>query len=232
MRWGGRVLIGAGVVLLLGLGVLPIGHDALVLLETRYPPFDAKTAGKVDGIILLGGAVETRIPAVNGLPELNDNADRIAEFVRIARLYPQARLVFTGGSAEITGGGPPEADLIAPLLETLGLGGREVLYERLSRNTYENALFTKDLVKSVAGEHWILVTSAFHMPRSIAVFESAGWSVIPAPSDFRTDGKIIILPRRFDVLHAMEESGIALKEIIGLVAYVTTGKISSLTPEQ
>lgn len=95
VRWGGRVLIGAGVVLLLGLGVLPIGHDALVLLETRYPPFDAKTAGKVDGIILLGGAVETRIPAVNGLPELNDNADRIAEFVRHDRknFFPHAGTV-------------------------------------------------------------------------------------------------------------------------------------------
>lgn len=232
LRRAGKFLTYAGFALLLGLGVLPIGHDALVLLETRYPPLDTKTVEKIDGIILLGGAVETRIPTVNGLPEVNDNANRIVEFVRLARLYPRARLVFTGGSAEIVGGGPPEADLIAPLLKTLGLGGRDVTYERSSRNTYENAVFTRALVKPGAGERWILVTSAYHMPRSVAVFESAGWRVVPAPSDFRTDGKIIVLPRRFDVSRAMEESGIAIKELIGLAAYAATGKISSLTPER
>lgn len=233
MRRAGKFLIGSGIVLLLGFGVMPLGHDTLVLLEARYPPLDTKRAGSVDGIILLGGAVETRIPAINGLPEINDNADRITEFVRLARLHPQARLVFTGGSAEITGGGgPPEADLIAPLLETLGLGGRGIVYERQSRNTYENVILSRDLVKPKAGERWILVTSAFHMPRSVAVFESAGWPVIPAPSDFRTDGKIIILPRRFDVLRAMEESGIAIKELIGFVAYSLSGKISSPARER
>lgn len=230
MRRVGKFLAGSALVLLLGFGVMPLGHDVLVLLETRYQPFEK--AEKIDGIILLGGAVETRIPVINGLPEINDNADRIIEFVRLAQFYPQARLVFTGGSAEITGGGPPEADLIAPLLKTLGLGGREIIYEKRSRNTYENAILSRDLVKPKAGERWILVTSAFHMPRSVAVFESAGWTVVPAPADFRTDGKIIILPRRFDVLRAMEESGIAIKELIGFVAYSLSGKISSPVPER
>lgn len=227
----GKILIGAVLVLFLVLGILPLGHDALVMLERRYPPFDAQKAGPVAGIILLGGAVETSGVVLDHIPQSNDNADRIVEFIRLARLYPQARLLFTGGTAQILGRGPSEADLIAPMFEILGLEGRQILYEKRSRNTYENALFSKDLVKPAPGERWILVTSAFHMPRSVAVFESAGWPVIPAPSDFKTDGALIVFPRDFDVLASMRESEIALKEIIGFGAYLASGKISFPAPK-
>ncbi len=226
LQRAGKILIGAAVVIFLVLGVFPLGHDALVMLERHYPPFDEQKRGQVAGIILLGGAVETSGIVLHHIPQSNDNADRIVEFIRLARLYPQARLLFTGGTAQILGRGPSEADLIAPMFEILGLGGRQILYEKRSRNTYENAVFSRDLVKPAPGEKWILVTSAFHMPRSVAVFESAGWQVIPAPSDFKTEGTLIFFPRDFDVLTSMKESEIALKEIIGFGAYLASGKIS------
>lgn len=223
----GRLLLFLGIAVFALFGVLPLGHNLLVLLESLYPPFEAKAGEKVEGILLLGGAVETRIDPVHGLPQLNDHADRIVEFVRLARLYPDARLLVSGGTAEVTGAGPSEAALMAPLLETLGLEDRAVLYEKASRNTYENAILSKRLVKSQSGARWILVTSAFHMPRSVAVFESADWSVVAAPADYKTNGRFEIIPRRLDVLRAMEESTVAIKEIIGLAAYRMSGKISS-----
>lgn len=221
----GRSLIGLVVLMFLAFGVFPFGRDMLVVLETRYPPLAALPA-HVDGIILLGGAIETTLPRPGFLPQINDHADRIVEFVRLARAFPQARLVFTGGSGDVVQSGPKEADLLPPLLNLMGLPPDRVIYENKSRNTHENAVFSKELVRPQAGEVWILVTSAFHMPRSVAIFESVGWAVLPAPADFKTEGTLRILPTRLDVAGNMSDFSTALREIIGLIVYAASGKIS------
>ncbi len=206
-------------------GVFPLGQNLLTVLETRYPPLSTPPP-RVDGIILLGGAVETTLPRPHSIPQLNDHADRIVEFVRLARLYPHARLVFTGGTADIAQAGAREADLLPPLLTLLGVSSERMIYESKSRNTYENAMFSKEIVHPEPEEVWILVTSGFHMPRSMAVFQSAGWRVVAAPADFKTDGRIHFFPDRFDVAGNLSDFSTALREIIGIAAYAASGKIS------
>lgn len=228
----GLLLTGAGLTVLLCFGILPVGSNLLAALESRYPPFEETAGERIDGILLLGGAVETRLPPTGDMPALNDQADRVVAFVELARRYPRARLLVTGGSAGLERGGTlPEALLMPPLLSALGLEGREILYEPSARNTYENAILSRKVAKPKPGERWILVTSAFHMPRSVAVFESAGWAVVPAPTDYRTDGGLRWLPQRFDVLRAMEDSTLAVKEGIGLAVYRLSGKIASPAPD-
>ncbi len=205
-------------------GVFPLGQSLLMGLETQYPPLSTPPP-RVDGIILLGGAVETALPRPQALPQLNDHADRIVEFARLARLYPHARLVFTGGTADIAQTGAREADLLPPLLTLLGVPPERMIYERKSRNTYENAVFSKEIVRPEPEEVWLLVTSGFHMPRSMAVFQGVGWPMVAAPADFKTDGRIHLLPDRFDVAGNLSDFSTALREIIGIAAYAASGKI-------
>lgn len=221
----GRNLIGLVVLIFLAFGVFPFGRDALVILENKYPPLTALPA-QVDGIILLGGAIETSLPAPHGLPQTNDHADRILEFARLANQFPDARLIFTGGSADITQTGAKESDLFPPLLSLLGIAPERMTYENKSRNTYENAIFSKYLATPKPKENWLLVTSAFHMPRSVAIFESAGWPVIPAPADYKTDGKLRILPNGLNVAGNLSDFSTALRELIGMAAYTISGKIT------
>lgn len=225
----GRSLIGLVVLIFLAFGILPFGRDILVALENRYPPLTAPPT-QVDGIILLGGAIETALPSPLGLPQTNDHADRILEFARLARQFPQARLIFTGGTADISQTGAKESDLFPPLLSLLGISPERMEYENNSRNTYENAIFSKYLAAPKPGQHWILVTSAFHMPRSVAIFESAGWPVIPAPADYKTDGKLRILPTNLNVAGNLSDFSTALREIIGMAAYAASGKITLEKP--
>lgn len=225
----GKALGGSAAALLLLFGVFPFGQTFLAFLETRYPPLETPVP-HVEGIILLGGAVETALPRPHGMPQLNDHADRLVEFARLARLYPQARLAFTGGSADIAQTGRKEADLLPPLFELLGIAPERIVYENKSRNTYENALFSKEILKPGPGAVWILVTSAFHMPRSMAVFRAAGWAVVPAPADFKTDGQPRWIPDRLDVAGNLADFSVALREVIGIAAYRLSGKIALENP--
>lgn len=225
-RAGWKVTRVTGAILLFAFGATPAGYNGLVFLEGRYPPLQTAVEEKIDGIILLGGAVETTLPPRAGVPMVNEQADRILEFLRLARAYPQARLVVSGGTTVSDPGAAGEAEILRPFLEQAGLSGRAILCESTSRNTFENALFSKAMARPPPGSRWALVTSAFHMPRSVAVFESAGWTVVPAPTDFRTQGRMIVLPRRFDILGAMRDSTVFVKEVLGYVAYGLSGKIA------
>ena len=103
--------------------------------------------------------------------------------------YPNARIVFTGGSANLISNDAKEADYAAEIFESLGIPKSRLIMERASRNTYENAEFTKELVAPKPGERWLLVTSAFHMPRSIGLFRKAGFAVEAYPVDWRVGGR-------------------------------------------
>lgn len=225
----GKILIGIAAAIVLLFGVFPTGQNLLTFLETRYPPLEIPVP-QVAGMILLGGAVETTLPRPHDIPQLNDHADRLIEFARLAKMYPHARLVFSGGSADLTQEGPKEADLLAALFSLFGLSPDRIIYENKSRNTYENAVFTKDLLKPSPDQTWILVTSAFHMPRSLAVFRAAGWTVVPAPTDFKTDGRFHWLPEGLDVAGNMADFSTAIRELIGILAYRLSGKIAVENP--
>src|ERR1700740_1675166 len=185
----GRRLLVAAVVLLAICGFSPLGNWLLYPLEQRFPPWDA-ARGVPDGIIVLGGSIEPELSAAHGRAALTHAADRLIAAAALARRYPNARIVFSGGNANLVSDDTAkEADYALSLFESLGIPKERLTMERRSRNTQENAEFSKALVNPKDGERWLLVTSAYHMPRSVGLFRKAGFAVEPYPVDWRVGGR-------------------------------------------
>ncbi|PRX37611.1 Uncharacterized SAM-binding protein YcdF, DUF218 family [Meinhardsimonia xiamenensis] len=214
-RWLG----GAALAVLL-LGAWPVGDLVLGPLEARYPPRPALS--RVDGIIVLSGAEEAELSRLWGMPELNGAGERLFAGLALARQFPDARVVVTGGSGRLGGARSTEAEVAAAVLTDAGLERSRLVLETRSRNTWENAIFSRPLAKPRPGETWVLVTSAWHMPRAMGVFCAAGWPVVPYPVDQRS-GMLGLRPE-----WELWEHGDALrrgvKEWVGLLAYGLSGR--------
>jgi uncharacterized SAM-binding protein YcdF (DUF218 family) len=231
-RWArlGRRLLVASVVLLAICGFSPLGNLLLYPLEHRFPPWD-EARGAPDGIIILGGSIEPELSAAHGRAAVMYAADRLISVAILARRYPNARIVFSGGNANlIADDTAKEADYALPLLESLGIARERLTIERLSRNTRENAEFSKAQINPKAGERWLLVTSAFHMPRSVGVFRKAGFAVEPYPVDWRVGGHSDLLAFSIYSIEGLGRVEVALREWIGLAAYRISGKTGEFFP--
>jgi uncharacterized SAM-binding protein YcdF (DUF218 family) len=209
-------LLATQVALLLLAGVAPTGHLLTAALENRIPA--ATLPEKVDGIIVLGGALDPWLSARRGQPVLNDAAERLTAFASLARRYPQARLVVSGGNGLLFKDQPPETEATAVLLEALGVERSRLVLEGTSRNTHENVLHSAALVHPVASETWVLVTSAAHMPRALSVFRRQGWAVLPHPVDYRTEPNAD-LGINLQPLHGLAQFSDATHEVLGLLSY-------------
>lgn len=207
---------------------LPLGTWLLLPLEGRFPPPSPPPA-RIDGVVVLGGSIEPRLSAGRNQTQLNESGERLLALVELARLYPDARLVFTGGSGRLIDPDLREADHAERLMERVGLARGRVIYERDSRDTAENASMTKALVQPRANETWLLVTSAWHMPRSVGAFRRAGWTVVPWPVDYASSGDDAwrIGPAG---LEGMRRFTLATREWIGLIAYRAMGRTDALFP--
>ncbi len=224
----GRIVLGATLGAILAVAILPIGSWLTGPLEDRF----AAPAGlpeRVDGVIVLGGAIDLRRSVDRGTAELNQHAERMIAFADLARQYPKARLIFAGGSGSLYDQKHKESDFAPRLMADLGIDPRRVVFERESRNTYENALYTKRLIGPRPDETWLLVTSAFHMPRAVGVFRAAGWDVMPVPVDYQTSG-----PGQaslgFDLTGSLRLIGLGLHEWVGLAAYRALGWTATFYP--
>ena len=148
----------------------------------------------------------------------------------LARRYPNARVVFSGGSANLVSNDAREADFAGEIFESLGVDKSRLMMERRSRNTQENAEFSKALVAPKDGERWLLVTSAFHMPRSVGLFRKAGFAVEPYPVDWRVGGRADLMAFSNVAVEGLGRTDLAMREWMGLIAYRATGKIDELLP--
>ncbi len=226
----GRRLAVAALILIGIAGLSPFGNALVLPLEQRFPPWDA-ARGVPDGIICLGGALDTVISEVRGEVALNEAAERMTAIAELARRYPNARVVFTGGSGRLVyGGTTSEAELAARLFESFGIAKARVMLENKSRDTDENARFTKELVQPKPGERWLLVTSAHHMPRSVGVFRAAGFPVEAFPVDYRTRGAVDLLRPFSNVGDGLRRTDTAAREWVGLFVYRLTGRSAELFP--
>ena len=226
----GRRLVAASLLLLAICGFSPIGKLLLYPLEARFPPWDA-TRGAPDGIVVLGGAIEPNSSAVHGAAVFGPSIDRIIAAAELGHRYPNARLVFTGGNGNLAAGDTArEADFALPVLESFGLSKDRLIMERRSRNTEENAEFSKAMVAPKTGERWLLVTSAYHMARSVGIFRKAGFAVEPYPVDWRMGGRDDLLKFSRSFLGGLGRIDTASREWMGLIAYWITGKTSEFLP--
>ncbi len=227
----GRLRLGFRLVLLvttLGLvvTVLPLGPWLLHPLEDRFPP--PSLPERIDGIVVLGGSINPVLSAARHQPVLTDSAERLFAFATLARAHPESRLVFTGGSASVVDTDDREADVARAVLAGLGLDVGRVTFERDSRNTYENAVYSQRAMQPQPGERWVLITSAYHMPRAIGCFRKLGWSVIPYPVDYGTSPAGD--PPSFSLLGGLDSVHWALREWIGLGFYYLAGRTDGLFP--
>jgi uncharacterized SAM-binding protein YcdF (DUF218 family) len=225
----GRKLMVASVVLLAICGFSPLGKLLLYPLESRFPPWDA-ARGAPDGIVVLGGSIDADLSAAHGAAIVRTAADRIIAAAALAHRYPNARVVFSGGNPNLVSNDAREADFAGALFESLGTSKARPMMERRSRNTQENAEFSKALAAPKDGERWLLVTSAFHMPRSIGVFRKAGFNVEAYPVDWRVGERADLLTFSAIALDGLGRTDVAMREWMGLVAYWATGKIDELLP--
>lgn len=227
-RRTGIGLASASFVLLAVAGFSSLGALLLHELEVRFPPWDA-SRGAPDGIVILGGAISPNLSRIYGDTVVNGHAGRILAIGKLARAYPNARIVYSGGDANLSAGGEAETSALPPLLDSLGVPRDRVIMEGRSRNTEENAVFTKDLVKPKPGERWLVVTSAWHMPRAIGCFRRIGFAVEAYPVSWRT-GKQVSLGPSVVFGYGLAATDFAAHEWIGLVAYWITGRTNELLP--
>ena len=230
-RWAslGRKLMVASVVLLAICGFSPLGKLLLYPLESRFPPWDA-ARGAPDGIIVLGGSIDADLSAAHGAAVVRSAADRIIAAAALAHRYPSARVIFSGGNPNLISNDAREADFAGAIFEGLGTSKARLMMERRSRNTQENAEFSKALAAPKSGERWLLVTSAYHMPRSIGLFRKAGVNVEADPVDWRVGQRAGLLAFSTIALDGLGRTDVAIREWMGLVAYWATGKIDRLLP--
>lgn len=207
-------------------GATPLSAWLLSTLERRYDIPDLSVTPPPTGIIVLGGATDTALSAHYDWPQVSDAADRLLTAIALKNRFPSAKLVFTGGEGRFVKSGVSEGDVTQDLLQKMGIGNLNPIYERHSRNTYENAAMSFEKIQPKTGERWILVTSAYHMPRAHATFDSIGWpGIIPFPTDYKTAERLF----SFDVLGNFYKLDLAIKEYVGFVAYMATGKITTDT---
>lgn len=223
----GRRLAAWITTLLLVFSVLPLGRWLIVPLETRFPA--AELPRKIDGIVVLGGFVDTVTSQKTGQVELGGAVERLFALIDLSRRYPMARIVFSGGSGSVLFPEAREAPLVEKLLKDIGFDTGRVLFDGRSRNTFENALFSKELADPKPGESWMLVTSAAHMPRAMGCFRHQGWQVQAWPVDHITDGSYG-LNLDFNMSGRLGLLGSAIHEWLGLVSYYLMGRSPELFP--
>lgn len=227
-RWGWRLAIGSLAVLAV-IGLSPVGNALIVPLEERFPPWD-HSRGAPHGMVVLGGALSPDVSHARDTVALNEAAERLTVVAELARRYPDARIIFSGGSGAVIFDERPEAEFALRLLERLGVPKGRIVAEDRSRNTIENARFSRALAQPTPAERWLLVTSAYHMPRAIGIFRKAGFPVEAYPVDWRTRGTVDTF-RPFPTMgDGLRRTDTAMREWIGLAAYWVTGQTSELFP--
>ncbi len=227
----GRTILTRTIIMLVIMAFSPLGHWLLLPLEARFSqPMDKEPFRAPYGIIVLGGSVNTVVSRARSSVAINESGERLIEAGYLARRFPEAKILFSGGSGQIIYNDMTEAAAVKPVFTQMGIAPNRIIYENRSKNTWQNALYTKKLLQSDSKRRWLLVTSAFHMSRSMGCFRKAGINVIPWPVDYRTRGTSDIYRFFSRASEGLKRVDIAAREWIGLLAYRLTGRTSSLFP--
>jgi uncharacterized SAM-binding protein YcdF (DUF218 family) len=232
-RWGRR-FVSVGAILLLVAGLSPLGNTLILPLEDRFPRANLDAPPPPAGLVILGGAEDRLVGTARSAPALNEAAERIVEAAMLGRRFPEAKIAFSGGDAGILYKTGSEAEGAESLLTGLGVPRDRLILEAKSRDTYENAVFLKEELTRAgelgAGKRWVLITSAYHMPRSIGAFRAAGFDIEAWPVDYRTRGTSDFI-RPFDkVSEGLRRVDVATREWAGLLAYWLRGRSDTLFP--
>jgi len=230
LKWARRMVV-IGLVGLIVLGFSPLGRILIWPLEERFKaPATLPADGTVAGIIMLGGFEDGNVSNARKMLTLSDRSERLTETLLLARRLPHVRIIFTGGAGSLFLRAEPAGDRLAAYLIALGIPRERIVIEQKSVNTWQNAVFTKRILNPRTTDRYILVTSAWHMPRAVGVFRKAGFNVVPYPVDYQTaDSADLARPFPF-LATGLTSVDIAVKQWVGLVVYWLTGRSSALFP--
>lgn len=207
------------------------GRLLLQPLENRFVrPAELPPAVGLAGVIVLGGGFDGHVTRERGGFELGESGDRFVEALRLARAMPDAPVVVSGGEASLIGKTEGDAPVAVRFFEAFDVGADRLVLEDKSLNTHENAVLTKEAIAGMPEGRWLLITSAFHMPRAVGAFRKQGVDVIAWPVDFRTSGKESFSIGRDDPLAALAELSLGMREWVGLIVYAATGRITGAFP--
>lgn len=235
LLWTGWARAGRRTVLLAALllavtGLSPLGHALMLPLENRFQRPDLTRVGAPEGIIVLGGSQNMTNTQARNAIAVNEAGERLIEAAILARRFPDAKILFSGGSNALLGSRKSEAEGAAEIFQAHGISADRLLLEDKSRNTFQNATYSKKVMSGKMTGNWLLITSANHMPRAMGAFRKAGFKVLPWPVDFRTRGQ-------GDQFHFFSKPSegwrrvdIAAREWIGLLVYRLTGRADNLFP--
>ncbi len=230
VRWRATSLASsaiAGLILFVTL-YTTVGNYLLQGLEDRF--VKPQDPASLQCMIVLGGAFENEVNTARHGIELNAGADRFVEALRLAQKFPQTRILISGGDGSISGIYEGDAVISARFFPMFGIGRDRLVEETTSRTTFENAMNTKELLASQGLSNCLLITSGYHMPRSVGIFRKLGIDIVPWPTDYRTDGRESL---GFDFTQPSRNSqnlATAIREWFGLVGYYLAGRTSELYP--
>jgi uncharacterized SAM-binding protein YcdF (DUF218 family) len=175
------------------------------------------------GVVVLGGALDSAsVWEGRSQPALNSAAERMVAPLPLMQQHPHLRLLFTGGEGQLLAQGLTEAQRAEIFYRAMGLSPTRLILEDRSRNTFENAVLSAAMAGVDVKKPWLLVTSAWHMPRAMATFEKAGWNVTPYPVDFRTGSNTPWTD--YSLSDGAAKWQLVLHELLGLWVYQLTGR--------
>lgn len=224
----GRRIVGLALFLAVLPALLPLKEVIGRGLESAYRAPDPLPE-QIDGILVLGGAVDWQVSEARGQMSLNQGGERMMVVSGLAERYPNARLVFTGLYREVVPNEFANSARSNGFLSGGEFQNRSMIFIGEARSTYEEALLSIQTLQPRVGERWILVTSAYHMPRAMATFQAQGWLMIPYPVDFRTTGNLTLKPS-MNVLGKLIELDDFSREWGALFIYKRLGRIEKMFP--
>ena len=204
-------------IFLLTISIFPIGNFLIHKIEKEYH-LKNMVPNNLDGILILGGATSPTLFKEFNQVSVNDSAERLIESVKIIKEFKNSKIIFSGGSGVV---GRPElghAEAAKFFYKKMEINTDRIIFENKSRNTYENILFSNEIVNPRKNEKWLLITSASHMKRALLIGLKQDWKLIPYAVDFKIRKKYEFKPS-FNLLSNLNSFQQASHEWLGLISY-------------
>ena len=214
--------------LLLFIFIFPTGNYLIHILEKKYnQDTNLSNFEKIDGLLILGGSTDPYLSHIYNQIIFMGSAERLFESTRIIKQFPNAKVIFSGGSNKLINNNYTESDNAKQFFNEMDISQNKIIYENKSRNTFENIFLSKQISNYKKGEVWIVISSAYHLNRAILVAEKLDWKLLPYATDFQQPKKINFFPN-FNLFSNLAAIQLASHEWVGLIAYYLMGRISKI----
>ena len=213
---------GLALAVLLIASLSPFGNMLFTPLEQRFP-YSAYPDQPVDGIIIIGGSYDTVSHSYESDIVLQEDTKPVSVVPDLARRYPNAKIIFSGGTSDTSNPGLSEAAIVKQIFVSWGIPADRILTEDQSQTTEENARFSARLLQPTAQSRWLLVTSSYQMPRAMGAFRKAGFDVWAFPAGPRTHGWQDFWWPSSTATDNLRRVDLAIHEWLGLVDYRLRG---------